>query len=168
MEIDTLLRAIEATSIATEIREGESSFPFLECVHVLAVTLVVGSISIVDLRLLGWASLERSVSRVAGSVLPVTWTAFAFAVLSGALLFSSNAVLYAHNNWFLAKFAFIGLAGINMFFFQTVINRNVETWGASGMPPAAARVAGALSLLFWIAVITCGRWVGFSLQPGMG
>ena len=55
-----------------------------------------------------------------------------------------------------------------MFFFQTVINRNVETWGASGMPPAAARVAGALSLLFWIAVITCGRWVGFSLQPGMG
>ena len=61
MDLDTLLRAIEATSIATEIREGESSFPFLECVHVLAVTLVVGSVSIVDLRLLGWASLERAV-----------------------------------------------------------------------------------------------------------
>ena len=167
MELDTLLRAIEATSIATEIREGESSFPFLECVHVLAVTLVVGSVSIVDLRLLGWASLERAVSRVAGSVLPVTWTAFAFAAVSGALLFSSNAVLYAHNSWFIAKFAFLGLAGINMFVFQTVINRNVETWGVSGTPPTAARVAGALSLIFWIAVITCGRWVGFSLQPGM-
>jgi hypothetical protein len=140
MDLDTLLRAIEATSIATEIREGESSFPFIECVHVLAITLVVGSISIVDLRLLGWASLERAVSRVADSVLPVTWTAFAFAAISGALLFASNAMTYAHNNWFLAKFAFIGLAGINMFVFQTVINRNVETWGATGTPPTVSRV----------------------------
>lgn len=167
MELDTLLRAIEATAMATEIREGESLFPWLESIHVLAITLVFGSISIVDLRLLGWASLERSVSRVSDSVLPVTWSAFAVAVVSGALLFTSNAMTYGHSAWFIAKFVFIGLAGINMFFFQTVINRNVETWGATGMPPTAARVAGALSLLFWIAVITCGRWVGFALQPGM-
>ena len=168
MDLDTLLRALEATSFATEIREGESSFPWIESIHVLAITLVVGSISILDLRLLGFASLERSVDRVSSSVLPVTWAAFAVAAISGGLLFSSNAITYAHNNWFLAKFAFIGLAGLNMIVFQTVINRNVETWGAAGTPPVAARVAGALSLLFWIAVITCGRWVGFSLQPGMG
>ena len=70
------------------------------------------------------------------SVLPVTWTAFAFAAVSGVLLFASNAMTYAHNNWFLAKFAFIALAGINMLVFQTVINRNVATWGATGTPPA--------------------------------
>jgi hypothetical protein len=167
MELDTLLRAIEATDISTAIREGDSYFPWIESIHVLAITLVVGSISILDLRLLGWASRDRSVERVSSSVLPVTWSAFAIAVISGVLLFSSNAITYAHNNWFIAKFAFIGLAGLNMLFFQTVINRNVETWGAGGTPPAAARIAGALSLLFWIAVITCGRWVGFSLQPGM-
>ena len=168
MDLDTLLRAIEATSIATEIREGESSFPFLECVHVLAVTLVVGSISIVDLRLLGWASLERAVSRVTGSVLPCTWIAFAAAAISGALLFSSNAMTYAHNTWFLIKFGFIALAGANMLIFQFGIHGSVANWDSAATPPTAARVAGALSLLFWIAVITCGRWVGFSLQPGMG
>ena len=168
MDLDTLLRAIEATSIATEIREGESSFPFLECVHVLAVTLVVGSISIVDLRLLGWASLERAVSRVTGSVLPCTWIAFAAAAISGGLLFSSNAMTYAHNTWFLIKFCFIALAGANMLIFQFGIHGSVANWDSAATPPTAARVAGALSLLFWIAVITCGRWVGFSLQPGMG
>lgn len=168
MDFDTLLRAIEATAIATEIREGESWFPWIESIHVLAITLVVGTISIVDLRLLGWASLDRTVGRVAGSVLPCTWTAFAVAAVSGALLFSSNAITYGHNVWFLAKFAFIGLAGLNMLYFQFGINRSIEVWGSAAKAPTAARVAGALSLLFWIAVITCGRWVGFTLQPGMG
>ena len=168
MDLDTLLRAIEATAIATEIREGESSFPWMESIHVLAITLVVGSISIVDLRLLGWASLERAVSRVTGSVLPITWLAFAVAAVSGVLLFSSNALTYGHNTWFLLKFGFLAAAGVNMLVFQFGINASVNAWDTMSTPPAAARLAGALSLLFWIAVITCGRWVGFTLQPGMG
>jgi hypothetical protein len=167
MDLDTLLRAIEATSVATEIREGESWFPWIESIHVLAITLVVGSISIVDLRLLGWASLERAVSRVTGSVLPCTWVAFAVAAVSGALLFSSNAMTYAHNTWFLIKFGFLALAGINMLVFQFGVYGGVAGWDSATTPPPAARVAGALSLLFWVGVITCGRWVGFTLQPGM-
>jgi hypothetical protein len=165
MDLESLLRALEATSFATEIRENDSIFPWIESIHVLAITLVVGSISIVDLRLLGWASRERSVSRVTASVLPCTWTAFAFAAVSGALLFSSNAITYAHNTYFLAKFALIGLAGLNMLVFHLHFNRGVENWGSAPTPPAAARVIGALSLLFWIGVIACGRWVGFTLTP---
>ncbi|MEY4932140.1 MAG: hypothetical protein RLZZ403_460, partial [Pseudomonadota bacterium] len=30
-------------------------------------------------------------------------------------------------------------------------------------PPTPARVAGALSILFWACVIVFGRWVGFTL-----
>ncbi len=168
MDLDTLLRAIEATAIATELREGESWFPWIEAIHVLAITLVVGSISIVDLRLLGWTSLDRAVGRVTATVLPCTWTAFAVAAISGALLFSSNAMTYAHNSWFLAKFVFLGLAGVNMLIFQFGVNGSVDNWGSAATPPGAARIAGALSLLFWIGVVTCGRWVGFTLQPGMG
>jgi hypothetical protein len=168
MDLDTVLRAIEATAIATEIREGESSFPWIESIHVLAIVLVVGSISIVDLRLLGWASIERAVRRVTGSVLPVTWIAFAVAAVSGALLFSSNALTYGHNTWFLLKFGFLAAAGVNMLVFQFGINGSVATWDTMTTPPPSARLAGALSLLFWVAVITCGRWVGFTLQPGMG
>ncbi len=167
MDIDTLLRAIEATPVATTIREGESWFPWIESIHVLALALVFGSISIVDFRLLGWASLDRAVSRVTGSVLPCTWAAFAVAAVSGALLFSSNAITYAHNTWFLIKFGFLALAGLNMLVFQFGSYRSVASWDSAVPPPTAARVAGALSLLFWVGVITCGRWVGFTLQPGM-
>src|SRR5476649_2184056 len=104
MELDVLLRTLEATSVATAIRENESLFPWVESVHVLAITLVVGSIAIVDLRLIGLASLERSLTRLTASVLPCTWAAFAVAAITGALLFSSNATGYAHNSYFQTKF----------------------------------------------------------------
>src|SRR5207245_1219598 len=104
MELDTLLRSLEATGFATAIREHESLFPWLESLHVLAITLVVGSIAIVDLRLMGLASLERAAARLTSDVLPCTWAAFAGAVITGGLLFSSNAFNYAHNSYFLAEF----------------------------------------------------------------
>src|SRR5216683_3236014 len=105
MEIDTLLRSLEATSVATAIRENESLFPWVESFHVLAITLVIGSIAIVDLRLMGLASRERAAGRVASEVLRCTWAAFALAAITGALLFSSNAFNYAHNSYFQANLA---------------------------------------------------------------
>jgi hypothetical protein len=97
MELDALLRSLEATSIATAIRENESLFPWVESFHVLAITLVIGSIAIVDLRLIGLASRERAAGRLASEVLRCTWAAFAVAAITGALLFASNAFNYAHN-----------------------------------------------------------------------
>jgi hypothetical protein len=167
MDIVAFLQSIEATDWATLIREGESCFPWLESLHVLAITLVFGSIAIVDFRLLGWAMMDRAITRLEHAVLPITWTAFACAVVTGALLFASNALTYASNAWFIAKFIFMALAGVNMVVFQFWVLRDVPSWDHRLQVPPAAKMAGALSLIFWIAVITCGRWVGFSLQPGM-
>ena len=166
MEIDALLRSLEATSIATTIRENESLFPWVESLHVLAIALVIGSIAIVDLRLMGLASRERAAGRLASEVLRCTWAAFALAAITGALLFSSNAFNYAHNSYFQAKFAFLALAGVNMSVFHLFIGRDIERWGASPhATPLPARIAGAVSLLVWIGVVACGRWVGFTLHP---
>jgi uncharacterized membrane protein len=166
MEIDTLLRSLEATSIATAIRENESLFPWVESFHVLAITLVIGSIAIVDLRLIGLASRERDAGRLASEVLRCTWAAFALAVITGALLFASNAFDYAHNSYFQRKLVFLVLAGINMSIFHLFVGRDIERWGApSQATPLPARIAGAVSLLVWIGVVAFGRWVGFSLHP---
>ena len=87
MWFDPGLKWLEATALATEIRENEVLFPWVELVHVLAIALVVGSISILDLRLLGLASLDRPVGKLTRDVLPCTWVAFAFAAVTGSLLF---------------------------------------------------------------------------------
>lgn len=166
MTIHTLLEALYATGLAAEIRENEFAFPCIESVHVLAVTLVVGSIAVVDLRLLGWASRDRLVSRLCADVLPVTWGAFAVAVLSGFLLFASNAPKYLENPYFRGKLVLIALAGLNMLVFQLVVGRGLPAWDARWPTPRAARLAAVLSLVLWMLVVACGRWIGFTMLAG--
>ena len=165
MQLDVLLQWLEATSVATVIRENEILFPWIESIHVLAITLVVGSIAIVDLRLLGLASLDRAVTLLTREVLPYTWGAFAVAATTGALLFSSNARTYAHNFFFQGKMILLILAGINMSVFHVFTGRGIERWGEAAVPPPfLARIAGAASLVLWVAVIGFGRWIGFTLH----
>jgi len=161
---EQFLQFVQDTAIATAIREGESLFPWIECVHVLALTLVIGSIAIVDLRLIGMASRERTVLQTTASVLPVTWTAFLFAALTGGLLFASNATTYAHNFYFQVKMALIALAGLNMATYHLFLNRGADSWQTAALTPLRARVIGGLSLCLWIAVVAFGRWIGFTIN----
>lgn len=163
MNIDAMLKSVEGWGFATAIREGDVLFPWIESVHVLAIVLVVGSIAMVDLRLLGWTSRTRAVRELADEVLPITWMAFVVAVITGGLLFCAKATIYGHNTHFLLKMAALLFAGVNMLIFQKITYRNVANWGAPAhaLPPAA-RVAGGLSLLLWVFIVACGRWVGFT------
>src|SRR5690349_23388108 len=106
------------TSLAEAIRSNEMLFPWIASIHVLAITLVLGSIAVVDLRLLGIASRSRPVTRLIREVLPVTWCAFTVAVLTGGTLFTSNAVEYSKNLPFQMKMGLMALAGINMVAFH--------------------------------------------------
>ncbi len=161
---EQFLQSLQDTSIATAIREGETLFPWIECVHVLALTLVIGSIAIVDLRLIGLASRDRGVVQTTATVLPVTWTAFCFAVITGGLLFASNATTYAHNFYFQVKIALIAAAGLNMAAYHLFLNKGSDAWHTSSLTPMRARVVGALSLSLWIAVAAFGRWIGFTIS----
>lgn len=162
--LDALLQSLHDTSIATAIREGASLFPWIECVHVLALTLVIGSIAVVDLRLIGLTSRDRGVAQITAVVLPVTWSAFACAAVTGALMFSSNATLYAHNIYFQIKMALLVTAGINVSAYHLFVSRGAETWHSCALTPLRARIAGALSLCLWVAVVACGRWIGFTIN----
>jgi hypothetical protein len=164
MDLNRFLTWLQNTPVSVAIREHEALFPWIESVHVLAIVIVVGTISVIDLRLLGIASRNRMVTILMREVLPWTWTAFVVAAVTGLLLFSSNAVKYAQNFYFLAKMALLVLAGCNMAVFHLVGARDIATWSAAERPPAAARTAGGISLLVWIAVVACGRWIGFTLH----
>lgn len=164
MDLNSILQPLYDSPVGTAIRENGTLFPWVESVHVLAITLVVGSISIVDLRLLGVASKGRAVTRLTAEVLPFTWVAFVVAAITGGLLFSSNAVKYAHNTFFLAKMALLVVAFLNMVVFHFLTSRGIEHWDSSPHPPPTAKLAGGLSLALWIAVIVCGRWIGFTMS----
>jgi len=163
-KIEEFLSWLAATPVAVTILENEVLFPWIESVHVLAIVLVVGTISIVDMRLIGWASLDRAATRLMSDVLPWTWGCFVIAAITGLLLFSSNAVKYAHNFFFQGKMLLLVLAGCNMALFHAMGLRHVGLWDTNRVTPPAAKAAGAVSLTLWIAVIAFGRWIGFTLH----
>ena len=161
-QLQHFISYLENSTLADNIRENDVLFPFIESVHVAAICLVVGSILAVDLRLLGLASVHRSVSRVAGGILPLTWAAFGLAVASGSLLFISSATRYLENGYFVAKMCLIGAAGLNMAILHLGSARDLPWW--ENRTRFRARLAGGLSILLWIAVVACGRWTGFTMR----
>jgi hypothetical protein len=161
-----IISFLENSSVADSIRENDLLFPVIESVHVLSICLVVGSILVVDLRLLGLASARWPVSRVTRATLPLTWGAFIVAVASGGLMFISNATKYLGNGFFISKMALIAVAGLNMVVFHFIGSRDLPKWENDSQLPLPARLAGGLSILLWIAVVACGRWIGFTMQPG--
>ncbi len=166
MWIQTVAKSIEASGPARAIAQSPWAFPTIETVHVIAIALVVGSIAAVDLRLLNVAWKQRPAAHVAGELLPWTWACFLIAAVAGALMFISAASKYAADLPFQLKMLLLVLAGGNMLAFHHFTSRDVESW-SSDTPPAA-KLAAALSLAFWIAIVVCGRMVSFTTQDQFG
>ena len=161
MDLHALLTRIQAWPFSQAVRESPWLFPTLESVHVVAITLVVGSIMIVDLRLLGITSNKKPVSELATEVLPWTWGLFALAAASGIGMFISKAPEYFDNLPFRIKMALMALAGANMLIFHLTAYRSVHLWDRDAPTLIAAKVAAGLSLGFWVGVVTAGRWIAF-------
>lgn len=142
---------------------AEAWFPQVECIHVVAIAAVVGTIFLVDTRLIGLSSMKLSFLHISRRLLPWTWAGFVLAVITGFLMFASNAVAYYENGAFRLKLVLMILAAVNMLYFELVTFRSVGTWETSAKPPFAARLAGVLSMALWCGVIVTGRWIGFSL-----
>jgi hypothetical protein len=171
MIMDEFLASLQASGLAGRIRDSLYLFPLIESTHVLGLTMVFGTIAIIDLRLLGIASTRRPFTRIANDVLKWTWTAFALTVTTGALMFITNAGVYYHNFYFRMKMATLVLAGINMLMFELTAGRSLQRWDKDETAPLAGKTVAALSLVLWISIIFMGRWIGFTttraqFQPG--
>lgn len=152
---------VESWPLGEAMRSSVWMFPAIECIHVLALVFVVGSIARVDLRLLGVIWRDRPITQVSKELLPWTWTSFVVASITGLLLFTSAAVKYVGIVFFGIKMILLVMAGLNMLYFQFVTYRTVEQWDIHADPPTGAKVAAALSLIFWLGIITTGRFIGF-------
>jgi hypothetical protein len=163
MDTRPTLEAIQTSGIALGIRDSLYWFPTLEAVHVIALSIVFGTIMIVDLRVLGVASTKRIFRRVSGDALKWTWLAFAVAVITGALMFTSNAIVYFDNTAFRIKMVLIVLAGLNMLAFH-VTEGDSDAWHRHAPAPAFAKFCAIASLVLWIGVIGAGRTIGFTIR----
>ena len=76
----------------------------------------------------------------------------------------SNAAKYLENGYFDAKMLLICAAGLNMAMFHALSAKDLPRWDNDTRLPLRARLAGGLSILLWVAVVACGRWIGFTME----
>jgi hypothetical protein len=164
VDITGWLKSLEDSGLANSLRSSLYFFPFLESVHVMALAVVFGTVVVVDLRVLGLASRHRSFTRMSSELLRMTWGAFAVSVLTGALMFTTNARVYAHNTAFQVKMVLLLCAGLNMAAFHLTAGKakNVAHWDMAPAAPGIGRLTAALSIVLWVGIIFTGRVIGFT------
>ena len=152
---------LENTSVGTSVRESVWEFPVIETLHLFGIIVLVGSSSVLDLRLMGLAFKEASVSKLAHRTLPWAWTGAGIEIVTGFLLFASEATRMCHNHAFQLKMMLLLLSGMNVFVFHSVAYKSVGTWECDVIPPTPARIAGLFSLLLWFAIVSAGMWTPY-------
>lgn len=162
MDLTGLVDLAQNSALSEWMRTSLKAVAIINALHVMSIVTVFGTIFFVDLRLLGYPNVQRSFSRIHHALVRWTWAAFTLAAVTGVLLFMVNAVTYYRNTAFWLKMATIVLAGINMLVFERVTLKSVARWDQGVIPPPSARLAAALSIVLWVAVIFFGRWIGFT------
>jgi hypothetical protein len=160
-DLPTFCKWLEQTAVGSTVRESLWLFPAFETLHLLGMAALVGTITVFDLRLLGWLMRRDRVSDLGGRLLPWVWAGFAVQVVTGGILFSSEAVKVGANPAFRLKMVLILLAGVHALIFHWTVYRKVATWDDSPVVPFGAKIAGFTSILLWVGIVAAGRFIGF-------
>jgi hypothetical protein len=164
MTLFDLCQAIQDSSIGTSIRESQWTFPIIETVHVLGLAVSAGLIMMLDLRLIGAGMRRSSAEQIMTRLKPWYITGFAAMIVSGALLFWSEAAKLYHSPTFRWKLVFLVLAGLNALFFEIKYKPVMVAWEKDTAMPTGAKLVGWISLISWLGVIGFGRWTAYGLK----
>ncbi len=155
-----MLATIEVSLIGTWVRETTWAFPTLETLHFFGLCLLLGSLTIVDIRLLGFA--QRLPVRPVHAYLRWAAIGFSINITTGALFFAADPFRYFPNIAFRMKMLLVLLAGLNALWFKLTVFRDLQTWTADTAPTPLAKIIAGLSLLLWVGVIICGRMIPYT------
>lgn len=130
-------------------------WPIAEIVHFIGLCLLIGTVGMFDLRMMG---LVKGLSLTAlHKLVPFGVFGFVLSAGSGFLFVVTSPDQYLYNPAWQVKMALLALAGLNMALFYLTTSRRLALFGSDEVPPAAARMFAAISLLSWIGVISAGR-----------
>ena len=150
--------ALEASTLGHWMRTDPWAYPCANVLHVLGLTLLVGPILLLDLRLLGWGRVfpVNAIARVLSA-----WSAAGLLVMiaSGTALFAADAAALAANEVMQWKLALIGAGLANAFAFRWLWSRHLEHWDRA--PPALGRAQALASMALWLAVPVAGRLIAY-------
>ncbi|MCM2439450.1 hypothetical protein HGO34_06935 [Agrobacterium vitis] len=152
--MDAYLHLVETWQPVLQFRSSVWAYPIASWVHLVGLAMLFGTITAVDLGLIGIAKNLRT-QTIRSTLIPMALTGFGIAVASGLLLFAPAAREYANSSYFLVKIGLIVVAGANAILLHQALRR--------GVPDTAigCKLLGTASIAIWGMVIFCGRMLAF-------
>ena len=148
---------LEATWLGTVVRQSLWMFPVIECVHLLALAMLGGTVLLVDMRLLGLGLSDQSSADLAKKVQPWMIGSLITSIVTGILMFLSEAVKCYYSPPFWYKMTLLILATI----FALTWRRRVATSDPGRISPLAVKLTAIVSVALWFGVGFSGRWIAF-------
>jgi hypothetical protein len=149
---------LDGSALAQGIRDSRWLFPVIEACHLLGLAVLGGCVLIVNMRLLGLGLRGQSAGEVSRDVRPFMLASLAVMLVSGFLLFASEAIKCSDNKAFWVKMSCLVLAVIATF---TIQDRAIQTSDRNS-GAFQVKLAALVSVLLWTGVGVSGRWIGFS------
>jgi hypothetical protein len=165
MILDSSLVWLHDTSFGTLIRESTWAEPIIETIHVLTLTVFLGFIILLDLRLLDLIMRQTRVSTVFQRLKPWLFGSFGIMLVTGISLFAGDPVLFYGTIFFKLKMLMLLAAALNVVVFNLTLGRTLMQWDARATTPRGVKISGLLSLVLWVAVVACGRGIAYVLPP---
>ena len=134
-----------------------------ESIHFIGLSLLIGTVGLFDLRMIGL--VKRVPVAALHRLIPFGILGYGMNVMTGITFLTGASDQYIYNPAFQMKMLFMGTAGINVAVFYLTMYRRVAAVGPGDEAPLPARIAGAVSLLCWVGVIFCGRFLTFYRPP---
>lgn len=150
--------ALEASGFSFMLRDSTWIYPLANLGHIVGLSLLVGPIVALDLRLLG-IGRAVPVAALSRTLTPIAITGLVLQLLSGLLLFTADASALVGNPVFRLKALLLVLGLANAIAFRRVWRHALDGWDSN--PPALGRAQAALSMLFWFGVAISGRLIAY-------
>lgn len=164
MSVATISHAIQSSGFFTAIRQSELFYPTVMATHLSCIAVFGGMILITNLRLLNLALKHTPASVVIESLRWWKRIGFVVMITCGILLAGSHLDKYYGNPYFQWKLSLLALAGVHGLIFHRSVYYNADL-DAGGKLHAGAAIAGATSLVLWIAILCFGRWIAYYDDP---
>lgn len=135
--------------------------PIIQTVHILGIAVVMGSVVLLDLRILGLAVPSQRITEMTQRLMPWLWWALASNLVSGAFFLFGRPLRYFNNPIFGWKVSFLIPAILLSLLFYMLHRRQEGYWEASAARLWSARAIALISLILWIMVAMAGRWIAY-------
>lgn len=150
------------TALSKTLQDQPWVVPTSQSIHIIAVSIVFGSACMINLRLLGVGRSGRSVSQLSNTLVPWMWRALAVLLLTGLVQTVTEPVRQFVTPMFWAKMTMIIVVATMTAFYAKAVRRNAAAWDAASSRPARAKAFAIVSTLLWLAIIVCGRFIGYT------